>query len=235
MVANQGVRSFTWGTDRTVVCLWDQEKDDCPAEKIELAEYHQNCCSAEVDFIDNAFVTNGWVKKDKNRPQPKVTVAMSFMGLEGGESRSQVEAALQKLHYRPLACKHDPESSELECSTGTQDHQFELLDFVHDRLSSLRFRYPAKEHDGLYQEFVKSFGEPTDYAGKKGSELFTWNSENTVPCSADEEKQCTATSLMFSPPDDGETNGTVLFLYTPLINVAIKESAQRMLNAAHRY
>lgn len=239
LTANMGIRSFTWDTPQRAVCLWNQE-EECPAQQITLTEHHQcssydGRCMAFVELTDNASLTEGWVKKDKNRTQPKVTVAMTFMGLEGGEPRSQVDAALQRLHYRPLTCKSESGDVELKCTTRSREHQFELLGFVHGRLSSLRFRYPANEHDELYQTFIKSFGEPTDYAGKKGAELLTWNSESTVPCSADEEKQCTATALMFSPPDDGEPRGTVLFIYTPLVNLEIKENAQRMIRAAQRY
>ncbi|MGA8733697.1 MAG: zinc ribbon domain-containing protein [Terriglobales bacterium] len=228
LAASNGIKTFTWGTDRTVVCFSDQERDDCPAEKIELTRISED--SADVKFEDNFSETEGWAKKDKNRPKPKIAGKMTFMGIEGGEPRSQVDAALQGLHYSPLACKQEPDEVKLTCTTVSQGHQFEALWFVHGRLSSLRFRYPENERDALYQTFVKGFGEPTDHIGKKGAEvLFEWDSERTVPTLLDKEKQCPATSLMLTPHD-----GIVVFNYMPLVKVGIKDDSQRMIEAAHR-
>jgi hypothetical protein len=97
----------------------------------------------------------------------------------------------------------------------------------------LRFHYPASEHDELYQQFVKELGGPADFAGKKGSEFFTWNTESTVPCLAKPEEQCPDTELMFAPPEKGENEGTVLYLYVLLININIEERTQRTIRAAH--
>ena len=206
-LAKNGVQDFTWGTDRTVLCFLDQERDDCPAEQITLS----NAGNATVEFKDNAYYSEGMVKKDKTRPQPKVVADMTFMGLKSGALRSQVNSAIQRLHYPPLTCKSVEKYGGQDCATKSQDHAFDLR-FYYGRLYWITFHYPASEHDKLYQTFVSSFGQPTDFAGKKGSEIFTWKSERTIPCQADEEKQCPAIALIFAPPDaapPGKTSGTV--------------------------
>jgi hypothetical protein len=232
-LANQDVQNYTLGTNKTVVCVWDQEKDDCPAEEIRLTEYHHQAME-DIEFRDNEILTEGWVKKDKNRPQPKVQTLMSFLDLRGGESRTQVAAHLQRLHYRPLSCKTDPMNVELQCTSRSGGHEFEQLGFTHGHLSSFQFTYPASEHDALYNSFVEKMGPPTDFAGKQGSELFTWRSEESVPCAADSQKDCPATSLMLGRAGEGETKGSVIFIYAPLMNQAIEENALRMIRTSSR-
>jgi hypothetical protein len=144
----------------------------------------------------------------KRQAGARVGVPMTFMGLEEGEPRSQVVAALQKMHYRPLACKPIDWAGE-KCTTRSQNYQFELA-FVDGRLSRFEFRYPASEHDEFYQMLVKSLGQPTDFLGKKGAETFVWKSEGRV-C----EVGCAAAeTLGLSPPENGEPNGTVFLFGT---------------------
>ncbi len=230
LTANMGIRSFTWDTPQKAVCLWDQEKE-CPAQQIRLTEHHQcssydGRCMAFVDFTDNAYLTEGWVKKDKNRPQPKVAGDIVFIGLDGGEPRSQVDVALHKQGYEPLSCKYDPKELEHNCKTSSGSHRFDLT-FVHDQLSSFRFYYPEKEHDALYQNLVTSLGQPTDFSGKPGEGVYSWMTERTVPCGdADADKQCTADLLMLSS-EDVTYNDALLF------NMQVREKTQRILNASH--
>jgi hypothetical protein len=233
LAANMGVRSFTWDTPQKAVCLWGQEKE-CPAQRIELDERHpcfKNLgCTADVTFADNAFLTEGWVKKDGNRPQPKVASDIVFMGLDGGEQRAQVDAVLQARGYKPLACKHDAKELENNCKTRSGSRRFELT-FFHDRLSFFQFYYPGTEHDALYQNLVNSLGQPTDFSGKPREGVYSWMTERTVPCGdADnaDAKQCTADLLMLSS-EDVTYNDALLF------NTQVREKTVRMLNASHRY
>jgi hypothetical protein len=233
LAANMGIRSFTWDTPQKAVCLWDQEKE-CPAQQITLTEHHQcssydGRCMAFVELTDNAFLTEGWVKKDKNRPQPRVANDIVFMGLDGGEQRSQVDTALQKQGYKPLSCKYDREELEHDCKTSSGSHRFELS-FVHDHLSFFHFYYSAQEHDAVYQNLVNSLGQPTDFSGKPGEGVYSWMTERTIPCANENgnAKQCTADLLMLSSEE-------VSYADSLLENLKVREKTVRMLKASHPY
>jgi hypothetical protein len=215
-----------WVTERTAVCFLNEE-DDCPAEQIELEldGISQDIGPIHVMFNDMSVMTQGWVKKDKNRPHPKVAQEITFMNLRGGQTRDEVDTALRNFQYPPLTCEHDSKSIFIEetCSTRFQGHQFDL-EFVHSQLSTFNFWFPPMEHDQLYQNLMKGLGQPTDSHGKTGEEeLFSWESEQTVRCVADENRQCAMASLMLSPYDD--YHGRVFYLYLPLFNMKIHEAA----------
>ena len=58
-LAGSEAQTFTWSTDRTVVCkVGSEEGTACPAEEIDLTEHHstdrKRCCMAGIDFKDTA-------------------------------------------------------------------------------------------------------------------------------------------------------------------------------------
>ncbi|HUA14764.1 MAG TPA: T-complex 10 C-terminal domain-containing protein [Verrucomicrobiae bacterium] len=232
LAANMGARTFTWDTPQKAVCLFDQEKE-CPAQQIRLDETHpcfKNLgCTATVTLTDNAFLTAGWVKKDKNRPQPKVAGEIVFMGLQGGDQRSQVGTILQKNGYKSLGCKYDAHELERNCQTSSGSHRLDLT-FVHDRLAFFRFHYPASEHDAVYQNLLNTLGQPTDFSGKPGDGVYSWSTERTISCDDwnGNPKQCTADLLMLSSDE-------VSYADSLLENMKVREKTVRMLKASHRY
>ena len=149
-------------------------------------------------------------RKDSNAPHPLVQVDMTIQGLEPGENLDDVQAALTAKGFTVRPPNADEAKLDIVYVATSGPYKFELWS-VDDKLSSANYFFPKMEHDIMYNALVKDFGEPSDWAGEAGKEIFSWSSERTVPCYVEISKACHLTALILSEDE-------VTFMYMPLIN-----------------